>query len=108
MKPFARFDMKVPVKVFREGEMYVSHCQIFDVSSQGETEEEAKANLIDALTGFIVMCYEMGTLFDVLKEAGFVPGMTEQTEPATGDEISLVDIPLPFMIPENGLQECHA
>ena len=78
MKPFARFDMKVPVKVFPEGEMFISHCPVFDVSSQGDSEEEAKANIVDALTGFIMVCYEMGTIFDVLKEAGFVPGKDEQ------------------------------
>ena len=107
MKPFARFDMKVPVKVFPEGEMFVSHCPLFDVSSQGNSEEEAKANLVDALTGFIMMCYEMGTIFDVLKEAGFVPGTNEQPEPPGKDEVSLVDVPLPFMIPGNGLDECR-
>ena len=35
--------------VWREGEWYVSQCIEVDVASQGETEEEALANLKEAL-----------------------------------------------------------
>ena len=35
--------------VWREGEWYVSQCLELDVASQGQTEEEALANLREAL-----------------------------------------------------------
>jgi predicted RNase H-like HicB family nuclease len=35
--------------VWREGKCYVSQCLEVDVASQGETEEEALANLKEAL-----------------------------------------------------------
>jgi len=35
--------------VWREGKWYVSQCLELDVASQGETEEEALANLKEAL-----------------------------------------------------------
>jgi len=35
--------------VWREGEWFVSQCLDVDVASQGETEEEALANLKEAL-----------------------------------------------------------
>ena len=35
--------------VWREGDWYVSQCLEVDVASQGETEEEALANLREAL-----------------------------------------------------------
>ena len=35
--------------VWREGEWYVSQCLELDVASQGKTEEEALANLAEAL-----------------------------------------------------------
>lgn len=35
--------------VWREGKWYVSQCLEFDIASQGETEEEALANLKEAL-----------------------------------------------------------
>jgi predicted RNase H-like HicB family nuclease/predicted RNA binding protein YcfA (HicA-like mRNA interferase family) len=41
-RPFA-------ASVWREGNWYVSQCPEVDVSSQGETEEEALANLKEAL-----------------------------------------------------------
>ena len=108
MKPFIRFDMKVPARIFKEGDGFVSHCPAFDVSSQGDTEEEAKENLAEALTGFIMVCHEMGTIFEVLKKAGFVPGIEEKPEPPTDNKIDLIDIPLPFMLADNGSSECRA
>jgi predicted RNase H-like HicB family nuclease len=41
-RPFA-------VTIWREGKWYVSQCLEVDVASQGETEEEALANLKEAL-----------------------------------------------------------
>ncbi len=43
--------MKRPftASVWREGNWYVSQCLEVDVASQGETEEEALANLAEAL-----------------------------------------------------------
>jgi predicted RNase H-like HicB family nuclease len=35
--------------VWREGKWYVSQCLEIDIASQGKTEEEALANLKDAL-----------------------------------------------------------
>ena len=35
--------------VWREGKWYVSQCLEIDIASQGETEEEALANLKEAL-----------------------------------------------------------
>jgi predicted RNase H-like HicB family nuclease len=35
--------------VWREGKWFVSQCLELDVASQGESEEEALANLIEAL-----------------------------------------------------------
>ena len=42
IRPFA-------ASVWREGDWYVSQCLEVDVASQGETEEEALANLKEAL-----------------------------------------------------------
>lgn len=45
------FGMKGPfaATVWREGNWYVSQCLEVDVASQGESEEEALANLKEAL-----------------------------------------------------------
>lgn len=36
-------------RVWKEGDWYVAQCREVDVASQGETEEEALANLREAL-----------------------------------------------------------
>jgi predicted RNase H-like HicB family nuclease len=38
-----------PARVWKEGDWFVSQCLEVDVASQGETEEEALANLKEAL-----------------------------------------------------------
>ena len=42
VRPFA-------ARVWKEEELYVSQCLEIDIASQGETEEEALANLREAL-----------------------------------------------------------
>lgn len=59
------------VHIFREGEMYVAHAPELDVSSCGSTETEARRNIQDAVKGFLETSGEMGTLNDVLEEAGY-------------------------------------
>jgi len=54
-------------------DVYISSCPILDVVSQGETEEEAKNNLVEAVTAFAISCFERGTLEKVLEQCGFKP-----------------------------------
>lgn len=60
------------VEIFREGDLYVGLCPDLDVSSYGKTIEEAKRSLQEALEAFVEECATMGTLSEVLEEAGFV------------------------------------
>jgi len=60
------------VEIFREGDLYVGLCRDLDVSSFGKTIEEAKNSLREALEAFAEECAAMGTLSEVLEEAGFV------------------------------------
>ena len=58
-------------RTFKEGEVYVSLCPELNVSSFGETIDEVKASLKEAVEAFIEECEIMGTLEEVLEEAGF-------------------------------------
>ena len=58
-------------QVWKEGEMYVSYAPELDVSSCGETVAKAKKNLLEAVECFLETAEKMGTLVDILKEAGF-------------------------------------
>jgi predicted RNase H-like HicB family nuclease len=108
MKPKLQLEMKVPAEIFKDGSIYVSCCPIFDVYSQGDTEEEAKKNLIEALTGFIITCYEIGTLSAVLRDSGFIPAKEIEAEESDDQNVNFIDIPLPFMYKKNGPIECLA
>jgi len=59
-------------EIFREGDLYVALCPELNVSSFGETVEEAKCSLHEAVEAFIEECEVMGTLEEVMEEAGFV------------------------------------
>lgn len=59
-------------EIFEEGNLYVSICPELNVSSFGETVEEAKDSLYEAMEAFIEECQAMGTLDEVMEEAGFI------------------------------------
>lgn len=53
-----------------KGGGYVTFCPEFGVYSQGETIEEAKANLTEAVELYLESAKELGILEEVLEEAG--------------------------------------
>jgi predicted RNase H-like HicB family nuclease len=66
--------MKISVKIeiFKEGDAYVALAPDINVSSFGETVEDAKKSIKEAVGIFVEECQEMGTLEDVLEESGFL------------------------------------
>lgn len=64
------------VKIIYESEAksapYVAFTPELDVASQGATAKEAVRNLREAVEGFLEAVAEMGTLDEVLAEAGLV------------------------------------
>lgn len=63
--------IKIRVEIFKEDNRYVSFCPELNVSSYGDTPEDAKESLKEAVSLFLEECERMGTLKDVLEEAGF-------------------------------------
>ena len=62
----------VDIEIRHIGDRFLSACPALDLFSQGDTEEEAKNHLLDAMNGFIKTCHEMGTLQTVLTDAGLL------------------------------------
>ena len=87
--------LTVDGEVWREGDVYVSHCPVLDVYSQGDSEQEAGANLFEALQLFIQSCYERGTLDAVLKECGFTVDQDADAAP----EPPTIDLSRPITVP---------
>lgn len=70
-------------------DLYVSYCSLLDLCSQGETEEEAKRNIIEVVEIFVEECFDMGTLFDVLQDVRFYDKLHEKGFQIDGDEKTL-------------------
>ena len=102
--PTMTINLRLPVTIQREEDVFVSVCPVFDVASQGCTEKEAKDNLIEAIQLFIQTCIEMGTIFQVMKESGFSPACQISEENSNTDQI---DIVLPYTAAQK-LPECRA
>ncbi|MGH9433999.1 MAG: type II toxin-antitoxin system HicB family antitoxin [Terriglobia bacterium] len=64
-------DISFTVHIFKEGKTYVVYVPELDLSSCGATEEEARRNIRDAVRGFLETSADMGTLPEILEEAGY-------------------------------------
>jgi predicted RNase H-like HicB family nuclease len=64
-------NISVRIEIFKEGDAYVVLSPELNVSSFGETIEDAKRSIKEAIEAFIEECERMGTLEDVLEESGF-------------------------------------
>ncbi|MCX5847564.1 MAG: hypothetical protein NTW12_14625 [Deltaproteobacteria bacterium] len=63
--------IKVTEEIWKEGGMYVAYCPELDMASCGESIEDAKNNLKEVISINFVECKKMGTLDQLLQEAGF-------------------------------------
>ena len=61
--------------ILKENGVYISYCPQLDVSSCGDTVEEARSMLREAVGLFIEGAKELGTLQEILDEAGFQPSL---------------------------------
>lgn len=68
----------IRVEIFKENGQYVAVSPELNVSSFGNSPEEAKASLSEAVSLFFEECERMKTLNEVLEEAGFIH-LTEPT-----------------------------
>ena len=101
------FTIRLPMAIKKRRKWYLASCPILDVHSQGETEEQAKNNLIEALGLFLVSCFERGTLDQLLKECGFTP-IRKVVREVKGEDKNTVTVPIPFHIAKAGCHhECH-
>lgn len=111
MKAGIRMEMRLPVLIVKKEKWYVSSCPILDVFSQGDTQQEAKKNIIEALSLFLTSCYEHGTLEAVLQQCGFKKAMVGAPVKYKGqriDKAEYVKIPLYLTASNAGQTHCHA
>ena len=103
-----RLDVTLPVKITKRKKWFLASCLILDIHSQGETAEKAKRSLIEALSLFLVSCFERGILDEVLKNCGFKPLYRRiPQKPSLMKNETFVSVPIPFFISPQPSSECH-
>jgi len=64
-------DIAYTVHTFKEAGTHVAYVPELDVSSCGATNDDARKNIRDAVQGFLETSADMGTLDQILEEAGY-------------------------------------
>ena len=59
------------IEIFKEDDQFVAVAPELNVSSFGDTQQSAKESLKEAVELFLEECQRMGTLEQILTEAGF-------------------------------------
>jgi predicted RNase H-like HicB family nuclease len=101
MRRKVQVSFTVPVSINQKDSWWIATCPIFDVVTQGQTLEEAKVNIQDALVFFLQSCIKRGTIFEVLRDAGFDQDLSSSatlTEAQPEEGTVQIDVPLPFVI----------
>ena len=70
------------VQIWKEGNQFVAHAMPLDVMSAGQTPEEARKALDEAVHLFLVTAADIGTLDEVLQEAGYEFSQGQWISPA--------------------------
>ena len=65
-------NISIRIEIFKEGDVYVALSPELNVSSFGETIEDAKKSTREAIEAFIEECERMGTLEEVLEESRLI------------------------------------
>ena len=64
-------NIEYTVHIWKEGDQFVAHAMPLDVMSSGPTPEKARKSLDEAVHLFLITAADMGTLEEVLQEAGY-------------------------------------
>ena len=64
-------NIEYTVQIWKEGNQFVAHAMPLDVMSSGNTPEEARKALDEAVHLFIVTSAKIGSLGEILEEAGY-------------------------------------
>jgi predicted RNase H-like HicB family nuclease len=88
-------EIQFTTRIFKEGRTFVAHALELDVSSCGGSKEKAIKNLKQAVRLFLEEAEKMGTLEQILQEAGY--SKTKQ-KIASPKFISVQRVTLPFQL----------
>lgn len=64
-------DIDYTLQIWQEGNAYIAHAMPLDVASSGPTADAARLALDEAVRVFLATATDMGTIEQVLEEAGY-------------------------------------
>jgi predicted RNase H-like HicB family nuclease len=64
-------NVEYTTQIWQEGNQFVAHAMPLDVMSSGQTVEEARQALVEAVQLFLLTAADINTLDEVLQEAGY-------------------------------------
>jgi predicted RNase H-like HicB family nuclease len=91
----AAMEIQFTTRIFKEGRTYVAHALELDVSSCGSSKEKALKNLKEAVGLFLEEAEKMGTLDQILAEAGYSKSKRKISSPKFLG-VERVTLPLPL------------
>ncbi|NJL59482.1 MAG: hypothetical protein HC887_07410 [Desulfobacteraceae bacterium] len=65
-------NLKLPIEFTKKKKWIVASCPVSDIFPQGDTEDDAKKRLSEALNLFLSSCIDRRTLNDILTETDYV------------------------------------
>lgn len=83
--------MPVEVRFIPKGDIWLAECQALGVMTQGDTFDEARENLAEALLLFLKSCMQRGVLEQVLQKARYEPKEIKAIEEYAEKHIPLED-----------------
>ncbi len=90
--------IELPLMLWREGEFIVAFTPALELSSFGETEEEALENFSEAVELFFQTSNERNVTFDLLESLGWIyeeSKWTPSSSPLEGGRAFPVEVALP-------------
>ncbi len=89
-------EIQFTTRIFKEGRSYVAHALELDVSSCGGTKDKAVKNLKEAIRLFFEEANKMGTLEQILQEAGYST-TKQRIAPPKFVSVQRMSLPLPLI-----------
>jgi hypothetical protein len=92
---YTSMEIQFTTRIFKEGRSFVAHALELDVSSCGGSKEKALRNLKEAVRLFLEEAERIGTLEQILEEAGYGKRKQKIARP-NFISVQRVTLPLPL------------
>lgn len=90
-----QLDFKLSVIFLKEGDRYVAYSPALDLSTSGESQEQARKRFVEAALLFFQEIYKRGTAAAVLEELGWKRENEECNPPViVGQESEFIRVPV--------------